>query len=459
MKHVTLRRRSAALALSVAALLIPAVADAAAAPSSPAAAAAPDRAVVAGLQRYAHPLRSTEPGGSGADLAAFASMTRGATVVGLGEASHGSKELFTVKDRLFRHLVEREGFSALATEMSWSAAARLDTYVLTGEGDPRQIMREELQDGYSLLDTEELLRMFGWIREHNRTSAHKVRIVGMDVSDAGPEQYERILAWAGTSEPALVPELRRHYTALRALPGGVATRLAAYNALPLTERKVIAEDAEAAYQLLARAGKQDPWVLQEAWIISRMAESYTFDTDDPAQLAAAGRQRDRTMAEIAVWWQHRTGDRVVVSAHDGHVSYETVMPAYYPVTTGAVLRELIGSKYLAVGTSLYEGDYRARTSAGAAGTFSVGPAAPGSNEYTLDKVRHRDFYVDLRAAGRDPAVRDWLNTARPTFVIPGRYPNQPTPPLALGRAFDVVVHLHKVHASVPVPPADLVTAR
>ncbi|WP_116215125.1 erythromycin esterase family protein [Streptomyces olivoreticuli] len=458
MKHATLRCRSAALALSVAAFLIPAVADAAAAGPRPGpSSAAADRAVVAGLQRYAHPLRSAEPGGSGADLAAFASMTRGATVVGLGEASHGSKELFTVKDRLFRHLVEREGFSALATEMSWSAAARLDTYVRTGEGDPRQIMREELQDGYSLLDTEELLRMFRWIREHNRTSAHKVRIVGMDVSDAGPEQYERILARAGTDEPALVPELRRHYTALRALPGGVATRMAAYNALPLAERKVIAEDAEAAYQLLARAGKQDPWVLQEAWIISRMAESYTFDTDDPAQLAAAGRQRDRTMAEIAVWWQHRTGGRVVVSAHDGHISYETVMPAYYPVTTGAVLRELIGSEYLAVGTSLYEGDYRARTSASAAGTFSVGPAAAGSNEYTLDKVRHRDFYVDLRAAGRDPVVRNWLNTARPTFVIPGRYPNRPTPPLALGHAFDAVVHLHKVHASVPVPAP--VTAR
>ncbi|MFF7127189.1 erythromycin esterase family protein [Streptomyces sp. NPDC008240] len=86
--------------------------------------------------------------------------------------------------------------------------------------------------------------------------------------------------------------------------------------------------------------------------------------------------------------------------------------------------------------------------------FSVGPAAPGSTEYTLDQVRHRDFYVGLRAARRTPGVGAWLDTARPTYVISGRYPNNPTPPLALGRAFDIVVHLHTVRASVPLPPTE-----
>ncbi|MEU5049018.1 erythromycin esterase family protein [Streptomyces sp. NPDC021096] len=455
MTHVSIRR-PVAVALALAALLGPAAATATAAgaPAAPApsASASPqDREVVAGLQRYAHPLRTAEPGGSGGDLAAFASMTRGASIVGFGEASHGSKELFTVKDRLFQELVKREGFSAYAMEISWSAATRLNTYLSTGKGDVRQIMRDEFQDGYSLLNTEELARMFSWMREHNRTGPHQIRVVGLDFSDADPEQYDRILTWAEGNEPALAPELRRHYAALRALPTQVAARMAAYNALPLAERKAIAQDAEAAYQLLAKAGKQDPWVLQEARILSHMAKEYTVDWSDPAQAKAASRYRDRTMAETAVWWQRQTGERIVVSGHNGHVAYESAVPDHYPVTMGADLRELVGRDYLAVGTSLNGGDYRAKTATGEAGTYSVDPAAPGSNEYTLDQVRYRDFYVDLRAAGRDRTVGGWLNTARPTFVIPGRYPNQPTPPLALGRAFDVVVHLHRVHASVPVP--------
>ncbi|MBZ6475313.1 erythromycin esterase family protein [Streptomyces griseocarneus] len=406
---------------------------------------------MAGLERCAHPLRTAEPGGPGGDLAAFASMTRGAAIVGVGEASHGSRELFTLKDRLLRELVKREGFSAFATEMTWSAAARIDACVRTGEGDLRQIMREELQDAYSLLNTEQLLNLFSWVREHNRTSPRPVRIVGLDFSDAGPEQYERILSWAGRNASALVPELSRRYAALRALPAGVGARLAAYSALPLAERKAIAQDADAAHRLLAGAGKRDPWVLQEARVLAEMARSFAFDTDDPAQATAVNRHRSRTMAEFAVWWQRQTGDRVVVSAHNGHIAYESPMPAFYPVAMGGVLRELVGREYVAVGTSLHGGDYRARTATGGVGVFSVGPAAPGSNEHTLDQVRYRDFYIDLRTAARDRLLGEWLNTARPTFVIPGRYPNQPTAPLALGRTFDVVVHLHKVRASVPVP--------
>ncbi|MGK5729419.1 erythromycin esterase family protein [Streptomyces sp. URMC 124] len=458
MTHASLRRSiapAAALALAFTALLGPAAVGAAAAASptgqAPARTASSDRDVVAGLERYAHPLRTAEPGGPTGDLAAFGRMTRGASIVGFGEASHGSKELFTVKDRLFRHLVQREGFSSYAMEISWSAATRLNAYILSGKGDVRQIMHDEFQDGYSLLDTEELARLFDWMREHNRTASHKVRVVGLDFSDADPEQYDRILTWAEDNEPALAPRLRRHYAALRALPTGVAARMAAYNALPLAERKAIEKDAAAAYQLLAEAGKRDPWVLQEALVISHMATEYTTDWSDPAQAKAASRRRDRVMAETSVWWQRQTGERLVVSGHNGHVAYESAVPEYYPVTMGADLRELAGRDYLAVGTSFYGGDYRAKTATGESGTYSVGPAAPGSNEHTLDKVRHRDFYVDLRAAGRDPVVKDWLNTERPTFVVPGRYPNSPTPPLALGRAFDVVVHLHHVRASVAVP--------
>ncbi|GHF67130.1 hypothetical protein GCM10010218_55760 [Streptomyces mashuensis] len=409
--------------------------------------------VPAAFRRYAHPLRSTDPGGRGDDLAPFAALTRGATVVGLGEASHGSKELFDVKHRVFRELVRREGFSAFAMEISWSAGVRLDTCVRTGEGDLRQIMREEFQDGYSLLNNEELLRLFTWMREHNRTAARPVRVVGLDFSDAGPEQYDRILAWAGRHASGLVPALRSRYAAFRALPGGVAARLAAYGALPLDRRRAMERDAKAAYEMLARADARDPFVLQEARMLAEMATEFAFDTGDPAQAAALNRHRDRTMAETVVWWHRHTGDRVVASAHDGHVSRTSVMPAVYPVTMGADLRDLLGRDYLAVGTALHSGAYRARTATGETGVFGVGPAAPGSNEDTLDRVDRRDFFLDLRAATRDPALAGWLDTERPTYVIPGRHPNQPTAPMALGRAYDALLYLHTVHASVPLPGA------
>ncbi|GAB7030089.1 erythromycin esterase family protein [Streptomyces sp. NPDC021749] len=73
---------------------------------------------VRALEQAAHPLRSTEPGRSTADLRPLGAMTGDAKVVGLGEATHGSHEFFTMKERVFRCLVEEKGFTTFALELN-----------------------------------------------------------------------------------------------------------------------------------------------------------------------------------------------------------------------------------------------------------------------------------------------------------------------------------------------------
>jgi SAM-dependent methyltransferase len=53
--------------------------------------------VVAAIERSAHPLKSTDPEGSSRDLHALGRMVRDAEVVGLGEATHGSRDFFRMK--------------------------------------------------------------------------------------------------------------------------------------------------------------------------------------------------------------------------------------------------------------------------------------------------------------------------------------------------------------------------
>ncbi|MET8978355.1 erythromycin esterase family protein [Streptomyces sp. NPDC004539] len=91
--------------------------------------------VLTALNRAAHPLRTTEPGGDTSDLRALDRAIGGARVVGLGEATHGSHEFFALKARVFRHLVEKKGFRTFALEAPWSTGRRLDAYVVHGEGD------------------------------------------------------------------------------------------------------------------------------------------------------------------------------------------------------------------------------------------------------------------------------------------------------------------------------------
>src|SRR5690606_19570240 len=62
------------------------------------------------------PLRTTEPGSGTDDLAGLRRTFAKATVVGLGEATHGTREFFQLKHRLLESLVEHHGFTVFGLE-------------------------------------------------------------------------------------------------------------------------------------------------------------------------------------------------------------------------------------------------------------------------------------------------------------------------------------------------------
>ncbi|WP_275127758.1 erythromycin esterase family protein [Streptomyces monomycini] len=71
------------------------------------------------------------------------------------------------------------------------------------------------------------------------------------------------------------------------------------------------------------------------------------------------------------------------------------------------------------------------------------------NEHTLDRVRYRNFYFDVRRTS--PTARTWLNATRPTRNIGTQHPH-PDAHVAIAHSFDVLIHLHAIHeATLPKP--------
>ncbi|MCK2237087.1 MULTISPECIES: erythromycin esterase family protein [unclassified Crossiella] len=394
--------------------------------------AAPDP--VRALEQAAHPLRGTEPGRGHADLRALGRMIGEAKVVGLGEATHGSHEFFTMKERVFRHLVQEKGFRAFALEMSWPAGLKINEFLQTGEGDARAIAKETLSG--SPWDREEFVSLIQWMREHNRRNPGRtVHFVGDDLGAprVGAEFFDRVTGY--------LPALHEYYTGLRPLDD-----VFAYLGKPVQERRRLAERAQQALDLLSglpRHGEQFEWAVQNARSIAQTAHFLTLDPADPAGLAEFQRFRDQAMADNVLWWQRRTGHKILVSAHNDHIGYVASDPKAYPKTQGAFLRERLGPDYLPVGFTFNQGSMLAKDTAlgGDWKKFTVDAARPGWNEHTLDRVRHRDYYLDLRTA--PPTARDWLNRARPTRGFGTQYPH-PLADVALARAYDVLIHLHEV---------------
>jgi len=177
-----------------------------------------------------------------------------AVAVGVGESAHGGRELFEIKARLLRYLVEHLGFRAIAWEYDWTLGRRVDEYVTDGVGDPREL----LATAFVVWRTEEIAAVLEWLRAFN--VAHpddKVRFVGADIIASKDD---------GTIEQARL----RHEKAT----GAVAK--------------------------------------QEAKVV---LAGHTFAQCAPDEWFA---YRDRQMAENTVWWHEQTGAKIVYWAHNVH---------------------------------------------------------------------------------------------------------------------------------------------
>ncbi|QEU95425.1 erythromycin esterase family protein [Streptomyces kanamyceticus] len=425
-------------------LLVAAGAGALVAPQSAGAAPRPADPVAA-IERAAHPLRSTAPGGSSADLRALGRMVGGASVVGLGEATHGSHEFFTMKERVFRHLVKEKGFTTFTQEMSWTTGLRLDAYVRGGKGDVRELVHRELAK--TPWDTEEYVHLLTWMRAYNdKHPARELRFMGNDLNypEQGVELFDGVRDYVRAHEPDLRPAIDDSYAPLRRLTDGDT-----YMGLPLAERKALTKKAWAAYDLLkerrpAGGAKAYELALHHALSVAQTADMYAFPLDTADGQRDAMLYRDRIMAENTAWWQRYHGGKVLLSAHNAHVAYESYDPRY-PKMQGAFLRDSIGKRYASIGFTFDRGGFMAQgPDSEVWKPRSVGPATRGMNEHTLDKVRHDDYFVDLRTL---PApTRKWLSMARTTRSIGSGWPDGPYK-IRLAPSHDILIHLHEVTAA------------
>ncbi|MEU6331772.1 erythromycin esterase family protein [Streptomyces sp. NPDC047049] len=444
-KHTGRRGLLVTAAAAMGAILVPVAVQAA-----PADTADGKQNPVHALEQATHPLRSTEPGRNTADLRVLGGMIGDAKVVGLGEATHGSHEFFAMKERAFRYLVEEKGFTTFALEMSWSAGVQIDDYLQTGKGDARKIAKETLAG--SPWEREEFLSLIEWMRHYNsRHPGRTVHFMGDDLNAPSMNNafFGRVIDYVQQNYPEALPQLNELYTGLRPIDDFFD-----YLRKPLAERQQLATKAQQALELVSGrkgSGEAFEWAEQNARSVAQTAKYLAINHDDPDSVPASQRFRDEVMAQNVVWWQQHTGQKILLSAHNGHVGYASSMPEMYPKTQGSFLRDTMGKNYLPIGFTFNQGSFLSKDTAigGDWKKFTVDAAKAGTNEHTLDQVRYRNFYLDVRNA---PApARDWLNTARPTLTVGTQFPTEPRD-FALAKGFDVLIHLHEVREADKLKP-------
>jgi erythromycin esterase-like protein len=101
-------------------------------------------------------------------------------LLALGEPTHGEDVVLSVRNQLFRQLVEQEGYRTIALESDCVRALVVDDYVTSGIGGLDDVLERGFSHGFGASPANrELVR---WMRAYNegRPSCDQVRFAGID---------------------------------------------------------------------------------------------------------------------------------------------------------------------------------------------------------------------------------------------------------------------------------------
>ena len=143
--------------------------------------AEPTPAQIAWLKSNAIEVKTVDAGTGFTDLQKLKAAIGGARIVSLGEATHGTREIFQMKHRLTEFLASELGFTIFSIEANMPEAYRLNDYVLHGKGDPKALLKGMY---FWTWNTEEVLAMIEWMRTFNASGKGRIEFTGFDMQTA-----------------------------------------------------------------------------------------------------------------------------------------------------------------------------------------------------------------------------------------------------------------------------------
>lgn len=387
-----------------------------------------------------------------------------ASIVLIGEASHGTRDFYAMRADLTRRLIADHGFRAVTLEADWPDAFRVHRYV-TGRSDDRDAVTalSDFRRFPAWMWRNETMRDFvGWLAEFNATRAADARtgVFGLDLYSLHAS-IESVLAYLDRVDADAAARARKRYACFEYFgddPQGYAVGV--MQGFDPCEDEAVAQLVDLRRQAtLPRApGAGDPLDVFSAEQNARLvvnAERYY-------RAMYRGREstwnlRDRHMVDTLVALRERipgAADGTVVWAHNSHLgdARATEMSRRGEVNVGQLVRERYGPDVFSIGFSTFDGTVTAASDWDApAERKRVRPGLAGSYERMFHEHGQDRFWLDLGDRDVAAALRGALlqraigviyrpETERWSHYFEARVPEQ----------FDAIIHLDNTVAVTPL---------
>ena len=390
-----------------------------------------------------------------------------ASVVLIGEATHGTAEFYRTRAHLTQALIASRQFNIVALEADWPDALRAGRWV-RGNG-PDTGAEAALGDFERfprwMWRNRPMLRFIEWLREHNlkQPVADRASIYGLDLYSLH-RSMEAVLSYLDRVDPAAAERARRRYACFDVFGDdpqsyGQATT---FGMARSCEQEVIAQLVELQRRAADYASRDGRLAADDYFFAEQNARVVSDAERYYRAMFGSGREswnlRDRHMmstleAVIDHVARMNGSARAVVWAHNSHLgdARATEMGLRGELNIGQLARDRFGTDVRSIGFTTHTGSVTAAGNWGAPPELmAVRPSLAGSYERLFHDTGLGSFVLDLQGPVghvlRPPRLERAIGVIyRPSTERLSHYFTA-----SLSNQFDLVIHYDDTRAVEPL---------
>lgn len=361
-----------------------------------------ERSTIAALHAAAEDLPSPEHAEA---FGEFFDRYGDASVVLLGEATHGTSEFYRARAAISKRLIRNHGFNIIAVEADWPDAARIDRYVRHLQ---HRVSEERAFARFPswMWRNKEVHEFVDWLRAENehRPKADRVEFRGLDIYSLQASIAE-VLRYLDRIDPKAALEARGRYGCLTPWQSEPAR----YGHYAVMGGETC--EAEVRSQLLSLLERRLDYMKHDGEIF--------FDAEQNARIVRAAEQyyrimyegsreswnlRDRHMFDtLQALLRRRPRSKAIVWAHNSHIgnAAATSMGWEGEFNVGELCRTAYGNDLVAIGFSTDRGTVAAASDWDSPMEVkNVLPARDDSFEHLFRQSGHARSLTDWRSEDR-----------------------------------------------------------
>lgn len=328
------------------------------------------------LQKYIYPLRTLEvDGGDVSDLKILDGLIGDSKVVALGEVTHGSSEIFKLKNRIIQYLAANKSFDIFSIEANMPESYKVSEYTVEGKGNPKELIAGMY---FWTWNTQEVLDMVEWMKLFNQPKP-RITFTGFDM-----QSYQGTMKMF-TDIFKNSEEVRVTLDSLSYLLDNIRKNSKEHRGLLNINED---EHIKIGHKLdIIRTGIKElkfdkfkeNWLLQNVRLLEQLVGKSNYFW------------RDLCMAENLMWIKDQNPfSKIVIWAHNGHIE-----KGKEKKRMGSYLADSLKQNYLTFGFTFFDGSYTAIGKNGLK-SYDAQTAYPTTLEYLLNQMDEPIFILDLK---------------------------------------------------------------